>query len=93
MSTADSIVIGAGTQQLLSVLCGLLPRDSVIAIEEPGFRQAEQVFQDYGFPLRLVGGDQEGISMRELVRKDPTTKDPSIKDPKPACCSSAPPIG
>lgn len=21
---------------------------------------------DYGFPLRLVGGDQEGISMREL---------------------------
>lgn len=66
VSTADSIVIGAGTQQLLSVLCGLLPRDSVIAIEEPGFRQAEQVFQDYGFPLRLVGGDQEGISMREL---------------------------
>ena len=38
----------------------------MIAIEEPGFRQAEQVFQDYGFPLRLVGGDQEGISMREL---------------------------
>ena len=25
VSTADSIVIGAGTQQLLSVLCGLLP--------------------------------------------------------------------
>lgn len=66
VSTADSIVIGAGTQQLLSVLCGLIPRDSVIAIEEPGFRQAEQVFQDYGLTVRRVGSDQDGVSMKEL---------------------------
>lgn len=67
ISTADSIVIGAGTQQLLSVLCGLIPRDSVVAIEEPGFRQAEQVFQDYGFPVRRIGSDQDGVSMKELA--------------------------
>ena len=66
ISTADSIVIGAGTQPLLSILCGLLPRDSVVAIEEPGFRQAEQVFQDYGFPVRRVGSDQDGVSLKEL---------------------------
>lgn len=66
ISTADSIVIGAGTQPLLSILCGLLPRDSVVAIEEPGFRQAEQVFQDYGFPVRRIGSDQDGVSLKEL---------------------------
>lgn len=66
VSTADSLVIGAGTQQLLSVLCSLLDRKSVVAMEEPGFRQAERIFLDYGFSVRRIGSDGDGIDVEAL---------------------------
>ena len=63
----EQIVIGAGTQPLLSLLCGLLGREaSSVAMEEPGFPQAEQVFADFGLPVRVLPGDADGIRMDAL---------------------------
>lgn len=65
----ECIVVGAGTQPLLSILCGLLGEDDRrIAMEEPGFRQAEQVFGDCGFSVLKLRGDGDGIDMEELRR-------------------------
>ena len=63
----EQIVIGAGTQPLLSLLCGLLGGERVaVAMEEPGFPQAEQVFSDFGLPVRILPGDADGIRMDAL---------------------------
>lgn len=55
----DNIVIGAGTQPLLYLLCGLLSQfGRSVAMESGGFARAEQVFEDCGYNLvRLDSGD------------------------------------
>ncbi len=63
----EQIVIGAGTQPLLSILCGLLKDGHhSVAIEEPGFLQAEQVFADCGMNVIHLPADESGICMDAL---------------------------
>lgn len=62
----ERIVVGAGTQPLLSILCGLLGRGRTVAMETPGFLQAEQVFSDCGFTVLKLPGDGSGINMNAL---------------------------
>ncbi len=67
LAAPEQIVIGAGTQPLLSVLCGLLNgHGSHVAMEEPGFLQAEQVFSDCGIEVLHLPADSEGIRMDAL---------------------------
>ncbi len=67
IASPGQIVIGAGTQPLLSILCGLLNSGRrLVAMEEPGFLQAEQVFADCGFSVVKLCGDAEGIRMDRL---------------------------
>ena len=61
----ESIVVGAGLQPLLYLLCGLLGRERV-AMEDRGFPQAQQVFSDCGVTCRVVPSDENGISIRAL---------------------------
>lgn len=61
------IVIGAGTQPLLYLLCGLLRATAgAVAIEEPGFPQAEQVFADCGLEVLRLPSDKSGLSLTAL---------------------------
>lgn len=63
----EQIVVGAGTQPLLSVLCGLLNGwDSRVAMEEPGFLQAEQIFSDCKMKVLRLPVDESGIRMDAL---------------------------
>lgn len=66
-ASPGQIVIGAGTQPLLYLLCGLLkPEERRAAMEAPGFQQAEQVFADCSIPVRFLPQDQDGVTIREL---------------------------
>lgn len=67
VAAPEQIVIGAGTQPLLSILCGLLsgPKRTV-AMEEPGFLQAEQVFTDCSIKVVHLPADQSGVCMDAL---------------------------
>lgn len=63
----SQIVIGAGVQSLLNIICGLLRTESNnIGFEEPGFRQARQVFRDHGFLITPISLNKDGIDVREL---------------------------
>jgi GntR family transcriptional regulator/MocR family aminotransferase len=65
----EQIVIGAGTQPLLSLLCGLLEKENAaVAMEAPGFPQAEQVFHDFGLPVLKLPCDEDGIRMDALEK-------------------------
>ncbi|HEX2985707.1 MAG TPA: PLP-dependent aminotransferase family protein [Caproiciproducens sp.] len=69
LASPEQIVIGAGTQPLLCILCGLLKSEgNRIAMEEPGFLQAEQVFTDSGMEVFHLPADEYGICM-EALRK------------------------
>lgn len=63
----QDIVIGAGTQPLLYLLCGLIQKEvKQIAMEQPGFRQAQQAFEDCGINPVLLQADRDGICLEQL---------------------------
>ncbi len=67
VAAPEQIVVGAGTQPLLSILCGLLNgMDQRVALEEPGFLQAEQIFSDYKMEVLRLPVDENGIQMDAL---------------------------
>ncbi|MGX8709830.1 MAG: PLP-dependent aminotransferase family protein [bacterium] len=69
VASPEQIVIGAGTQPLLTILCGLLNReDTRVAMEEPGFLQAEQIFSDCGLDVLQLPADESGIRMDALEK-------------------------
>lgn len=50
ITTPEQIVIGAGIQSLLAILVSILPMiEHRVALETPGFQQAETVFHDYNW--------------------------------------------
>ncbi len=63
----EQILVGAGIQPLLYLLCSLLgesPRR--VGFEEPGFSQAEQVFRDYHWQIEHVAADGDGVTLAAL---------------------------
>ena len=66
-TTAEEIVIGPGVQSLLKILCSLLKdKHSIIAFEEPGFRNGRRIFADHDFAIVPIGMNKDGIDMNEL---------------------------
>ena len=50
--TPEQIIVGAGIQSLLSILLNLLPlKQKAMALEAPGFPQAEKTFIDHGWSV------------------------------------------
>lgn len=67
----EQIVIGAGTQVLLNLLCGLIKEDyHGIGFEEPGFAYGRYVFQDQGFTIEPIPLENDGLSVQRVKEKD-----------------------
>ncbi|MFC3885740.1 PLP-dependent aminotransferase family protein [Bacillus songklensis] len=67
----DQIVLGAGTQYLLSLLCQLLGNENQYAMEDPGFHRTRHVFQQVGIQVKSIPLDEQGIDIQQLVEKSP----------------------
>ena len=66
-ATPDRIVVGAGVQPLLSLICGLLgERAGRVGIEYPCFPHAERVFRDFRLDITALGHDRYGVTPEEL---------------------------
>ena len=70
--TAEQIVIGAGTQALIGLLCLLMGKDHIYAMEEPGFHRTRVVFQDLGVKLHAISLDDDGIKVNQLINSGAT---------------------
>lgn len=69
IASTDRIVVGAGTQALLSVLLGLCRsygKDA--AIEKGFFPQGEQIFSDFGFTFTHLKADKDGIILNDEIK-------------------------
>lgn len=54
--TEENIVIGAGVQTLLNILCPLIKNKKTVCFDDLSYRQGTAIFKDYGFK---VNGDRE----------------------------------
>lgn len=59
LCTADDIVIGAGIQSLLHILCPLLREKETVSFPNPSFVQGSTVFSDYGFRVNYRDKDSD----------------------------------
>lgn len=59
--TPEHIVVGAGIQSLLHILCPLMKERNKVAFQNPQFKQGRAVFLDHGFELaeKLEGSDSD----------------------------------
>lgn len=51
LCSPEDIVVGAGTQCLLNILCPLLKGKETVSFPNPSFEQGSTVFSDYGFQI------------------------------------------
>ncbi len=51
-ASPDRIVIGAGVQSLLGILCSLIDKKSTASFPDRSFIQGASLFEDYGFDVR-----------------------------------------
>lgn len=68
LCTADQIVIGAGTQQLINLLCIILHRLDIdhVSFEDPGYQPVQSIFKDRDFKMTNVPVDKDGIQIERL---------------------------
>ncbi|MDO4273160.1 MAG: PLP-dependent aminotransferase family protein [Eubacteriales bacterium] len=57
LCSPDDIVIGAGVQSLLHILCPLVKEKQTVSFPTPSFIQGSTVFRDYGFEVRYRNKD------------------------------------
>lgn len=59
----ENIVIGAGSQSLLNILCPLLHNRNGVCFHDTKFAQGMVIFEDYGFPIIQNKEDAEILYM------------------------------
>ncbi|KAB0442684.1 MocR-like pyridoxine biosynthesis transcription factor PdxR [Lysinibacillus fusiformis] len=64
--SADQIVIGAGLQYLLGVLCNIIGRDELFGMEDPGYHRVRCLFKDHHIKMRPIPLDEKGLSITHL---------------------------
>lgn len=67
--SSDNIVIGAGFQSLLHILCPLLRGRKTIHFLDPHFKQGQAVFEDYGFS---VHNEPDSMGTADLIYATPS---------------------
>jgi GntR family transcriptional regulator/MocR family aminotransferase len=80
----EQIVIGSGSEHLISLIVLLLGRDKVYAVEDPSYVKNYYLYQAYGVKVKPIGLDEEGISIDRLQKEsvDVIHTTPSHQFPK-----------
>lgn len=77
----ESIVIGSGSEYLISLLILLLGRDKTYGVEEPGYLKNYRLYMDYGAKAKTVGLDELGINIKNIGDIDVIHVTPSHQFP------------
>lgn len=63
---SEQIVIGAGTDYLLQLLCQLFDPSQYIAMENPTYKRAYEIFRGLGYSVSPISLDKDGMNMESL---------------------------
>lgn len=61
LCSPDDIVVGAGVQSLLQILCPLLSDRHTVSFPTPSFLQGSTIFEDFGFQIRYRDKDSDVV--------------------------------
>ncbi len=70
--TAQQIVIGSGTEQLMPLLIHLLGKEAIYAIENPGYPLTHHIFNNHDRKTVAISVDEEGMNIGELEKQSAT---------------------
>ena len=62
----EQIIVGAGNDYLLMLLEKILGRDICVAMENPTYKRAYQVFRSFGYSIDVLAMDDSGICIDAL---------------------------
>ena len=66
----EQIIVGAGNDYLLMLLEKILGREIPIAMENPTYKRAYQIFQSFAYPITTIDMDEGGMSVEELKKAE-----------------------
>lgn len=67
----EQIVLGGGTQVLMSMILQLFPREYVYAIENPGYHRIYRLLTLAGKSVKKINLDHSGVSSSDIRNKNP----------------------
>lgn len=68
--TTDQIIVGAGTDYLLQLLSQLIPKEHIIAMENPTYMKAYHIFHGLHYNIAAIPLDHNGINIKELHKSN-----------------------
>jgi GntR family transcriptional regulator/MocR family aminotransferase len=66
----EQIVIGAGTDYLIQLLAQILSKPRLIAMENPSYKRAYQIFRGLGYEVAPISVNSDGIDVVELSKSE-----------------------
>ncbi|MFB5663699.1 PLP-dependent aminotransferase family protein [Alteribacillus sp. HJP-4] len=67
----EQIIVGAGIQQLLSLLAQLIKvTDNSFAMENPGYDGVRMVFRNHGFIINSIPLEKDGLDVQDLYKNN-----------------------
>ncbi|MCH5296263.1 MAG: PLP-dependent aminotransferase family protein [Ruminococcus sp.] len=70
-TSSDNIVVGAGTQPLLNIICSLVGTNKVVAVADSSYVQAEYIFKSYGYKIEYFESDNSGATISSMEQIKP----------------------
>lgn len=67
----SNIVVGAGTQAILYLLCSLIGFGKKVAVEKSGYVQAEMIFKSFDYDIHYFESDKYGVTIDSLKEISP----------------------
>lgn len=68
----EQIIIGAGTEQLYSMIAGIIGRDKIIAIEEPGYNKIAEIYKYNKIDFLRIPMESDGLNLNFLAKSKAT---------------------
>ena len=62
----ECIVVGPGTEYLHSIIIQLVGRNRLVAVEDPGYKKAAQIYESNGMKVMHIPVDDEGLAVDKL---------------------------
>lgn len=62
----DQVIIGAGLEYLVPLVCRLLGKETKFALEDPAYPKTVSILRNAGAPLCFLPVDKEGLSLSAL---------------------------
>ncbi|NRD80115.1 PLP-dependent aminotransferase family protein [Bacillus sp. BRMEA1] len=65
--SAEQIIIGAGTQMLIGLLCKVIGKNQIYALEDPGYHRTRITLTDLGVDTVPIPIDENGIDHNHVI--------------------------